>query len=172
MKKLCAGSGAAALIVTGALAGAAAAAPVHSGGGVRFYVTPGSGTRSTILVAGAIGDHGTAVSVDAHGKVSDQGGYERVRLTRGGFTVDSRRFDRAIDRARPAMNHKTCSLEIAARGTATIGKGTGDYAGIHGTVTLKATFAILGRRAADGSCGQGAPVSGFESITGGGHVGF
>jgi hypothetical protein len=59
------------------------AAAVRPAGGVALYLTAESSTKSAAVATGAIGDYGTAVSIDRNGHPDPQGDYERVTLTQG-----------------------------------------------------------------------------------------
>ena len=63
--------------------------PTPTAGTIEIWVTPGSGAVAKILVTGAIGDDGTATTIDKNGKVDDNGDYVDVALKHGGFKVNS-----------------------------------------------------------------------------------
>ena len=84
---------------------ASAAGTTPSGGVIGIYATPGmSGAVARIVITGAIGDYGTATTIDKDGKVDQNGGYVRIVLKHGGFEVNSIALNKKADDARPTTN--------------------------------------------------------------------
>ena len=152
----------------------ALAASTPQGGKIRVFVTTTSNTKSKILITGAIGDYGTAVSQDANGKVDPNGNFEKVTLKQGGFVVNATGLAKKINSVKPTINKANCSVAATATGPGTLGDGTGAYTGISGTVALTVTFAGIAPKTATGcNLSQNAPVFGaYQSITGVGSVSF
>ncbi len=166
-----------ALGATACLLGAgsvALAASTPQGGKIRLFVTNSSATKSKITITGAIGDYGTAVSQDAKGKVEPNGAFKKVTLKHGGFIVNATGLDKKLNSAKPTVNRTTCSVVFTGTGPATIGDGTGAYAGISGTVAITFTFAGVAPKTAKGcNLANNAPVFGqYQSVTGSGSVSF
>jgi hypothetical protein len=170
-----------ALLVGASVAGLATAAPAKAPGGtIHFWVTPGKGAVDKILVTGAIGDFGTATSITKSGKVDQNGNYVKVAMRKGGFEVNAVAFDAKAGKQGPTLNKATCSAWTTIRGTITVFKGTGAYAGIGGTLTIQTSYAIIGplhkTGPKKGECNlsdNAAPVAQFSgSITGAGKVTF
>jgi hypothetical protein len=167
--------------VVGAFAWAAASAgAAPAGGQIHVWVTPGNGAVSRIVITGAIGDYGTATTITKSGKVDSNGDYVRIRLKQGGFEVNSVELNKKTDNAPPTMvNKTTCSVEFGGTGPVTLFDGTGEYAGISGTLQITETFAGVGPRfTSGGKKGQcdmsnnSEPLAFWGSITGGGKVSF
>jgi hypothetical protein len=149
---LLAGGGAAAAInapaaraQAGALAARGATRAPASGGLVFFTAyqnddLPGA----TVVLSGAIGDFGEAVSVLPDGTVDPEHSSQfSLALTQGSFRIVigplHAKFVSALSRA--SYNLKTCSGHAAVTGAAPVvaGSGTGAYAGISGSLTLTIT---------------------------------
>jgi hypothetical protein len=106
------------------------------------------GPRSEVIVTGAIGDYGEAVSVYPNGTVDRQHDSQlEFALTRGSFRVSIADLDKEIVNAFSASepDPRTCSGRVRATGTTPILKGsrTGAYAHLSGRVTLTITFAEI-----------------------------
>jgi hypothetical protein len=135
----------AALGQAGAPAERGAATAPASGGQVFFTAyqnddLPGS----TVVLSGAIGDFGQAVSVLPDGTVDPEHSSQvNLALTQGSFRIVigplHAKFVNALSRA--PYNLKTCSGHAAVTGTAPVvtGSGTGAYNGITGNFTLTIT---------------------------------
>jgi hypothetical protein len=136
--------------LVGVLAGVAGAAHSMSpaGGVIEVYVTPPpsfNGAVFKIVVIGAIGDYGTATSIDKDGKVDSNGNYVKIRLKKGTFEVNSVALNKKTNSAPPTLvNRTTCSYGFGASGPVTLFNGTGLYAGISGTLRITQTFAAVG----------------------------
>jgi hypothetical protein len=181
MRKLVGGAVVAALVLGGVLEGVASAASSTTPGGVvHVYVTPNNGASYPIVFVGAIGDHGTATTIDKSGKVNSNGNYVRIRLTKGTFEVNSTVLNKKTNNAPPTvMNTSTCSFAFTGSGPVTLFNGTGAYAGISGTIRITQTFAGIGPLYAKGSkkgecnlSNNSQPVAFWGSITGVGAVKF
>ena len=133
-----------------AIAGTAAALAASSsvaGGSFRvFGVSNGLGAGGTTLLTGAIGDHGRSESVTKSGKVSQNGHYVRLKLSRGTMTLNKTALDTAVGKAfnRAVPNRANCSLSVVASGKLPFVSGTGLYARVKGSVhiTVAAGFIL------------------------------
>jgi hypothetical protein len=151
---------------------AAAAKPV--GGQIAIYFTP-QPRKSLILVAGAIGDYGTGVPVNAKGKHDPAGQFERITLQQGSFIIDNRQLNQAAMAKEPVRNPQTCSLILDVHAPAALSGGTGRYAGISGTVTLRSNLAAIfpHKSGATGTCNfDTSPLSTALSTGAKGHISF
>jgi hypothetical protein len=164
-----------------ALAGLGAdVAPAASpaGGAIEIFVTPNGGAVYKILVVGAIGDHGTATSIDKDGKVDSNGNYVRIKLSKGTFEVNSAALNTKVNNAPPLLASKaTCTYVFGGSGPVTVFNGSGLYAGITGTLQITETFAGQGplyqTGAKKGQCNTGnsaQPVASWSAITGKGTI--
>ena len=136
-----------------------------------------SQTVDPTLITGAIGDYGTSTSITKSGKVNSNGNYELVALKKGTFRLNATNPNRNLNRkgTKAFPNPTTCSLAISASGVATLFDGTGLYKGIHGSVKVAETFALLFPRLASGKCDfveSAEPVKQFGVVTGVGTVKF
>jgi hypothetical protein len=161
---------------------AVAAHGVHSGkkgGKVAIFATPSNGPVSKILIAGAIGDFGKAISIDKNGKVDANGNYVKIKLQKGTFEVNSTNLNKAVNNTQPNLDKATCSAYLVKSHTVTLFNGTGAYAGISGTPKITISFAFLGPRFKSGKhkgqCNMknsAKPLAQYSSIQGGGTVSF
>jgi hypothetical protein len=151
-----------------------AAAVKPAGGHIAIYFTP-QPNKSLILVAGAIGDYGTGVPVNAQGQHDPAGRFERVTLQHGSFIVDNRKINAASMAKEPVRNPQTCSFVLDVHAPATLSGGTGRYAGISGTVTLSSSFAAIfpQKSGSTGACNfDTSPLKTALSTSAEGHISF
>jgi hypothetical protein len=165
-------------LLSGVPASAAATSP-PAGGPVQLFALPGSGAIGSILVTGAIGDHGTSVSVNQNGKADTSGNYVKITLKNGAFEGNDTALNSAANRPQPTFNTVTCSGSVSISGPVTLFGGSGLYAGIGGTITITETSALILPRYASGSkkgqCNESAsakPLAEDAFITGSGTVSF
>jgi hypothetical protein len=171
-----------ALVTSG---GTMASASTVTNGAVHVFVYgDSSGVASTIVLTGAIGDNGSADSIDANGTPDPSNNTEvLLALVQGTFRVSVVRLDAKIGTAfnsfRP--NPRTCSGNLSATASVPIvaGSGTGAYAGITGGFVLTFSLAYVGPRYGSGKhAGQcnnsnGAqPVAQAMVVTGSGTVSY
>src|SRR6185437_12950651 len=138
---LLAGSTLALLTTAGIGAAAGAATPAPTGGPIALLATVGNGPAGKILVAGAIGDWGTALTIDKNGKTDANGNYVKVSLRKGTFEIDSTALNKQTANPRPQVASDT-TWSGSARGSAPVRlfNGTGLYSGITGTANVTLTF--------------------------------
>jgi len=173
---LCAG----AAVASAAPAASSPIAGLPSDGTIEVFVTVGTGTGGTIVIAGAIGDHGKVLTVGANGKPNANGHYVDVTLQKGTFKIDKTALDKASDDAPPTvMSATTCSFGGSATAPVTISDGTGDYTGISGTVKVTLTFGgdlpVYATGKHKGKCNMSdnaEPLAQFGSAVGRGTVNF
>jgi hypothetical protein len=152
---LIAGSVAGTVVLAGSMTGVAANATnaatstTHSGK-VQVWVTPGKGAVDRILITGAIGDYGKAVSHTKSGRVTSHGNFVTVKLQHGKFEVDATKLGRRGSQTQPTIDRASCSLYVEFSGPVTLSGGTGAYAGITGKVRMRLAYAELGPRFASG----------------------
>jgi hypothetical protein len=165
-----------ALIGAGLLGGTSvleASASTPPGGHVELFSNATtSGASGSVLIAGAIGDHGKYVQVNEKGIPDSNGSYLKISLHNGTFEV---RFTAAT------VLHKTrfkasCSGIISERTPSVVLNGTGQYAGITGTLEFTATHVLLSSRHTTGpdagQCNHADITAEYNSIGGSGHVRF
>jgi hypothetical protein len=155
-------------VVSGALAAAT------KGGSVRMFGIP-KGAGGTFMFTGAIGDFGSTQRMTATGSPNANGDFVKFTLKHGTFVADATGFFNALNHAKPAFNKATCSGTLLASGRATLSAGTGQYAGISGTLRVTGTFAEIGSKLKNGKCNMSQtakPVAAFNAVTGTGHVSF
>ena len=154
-------AGCGALLTGGSVAAAARTPAVRAGAGIgvahgtaralprggHVYFTsyqnddlPGA----TVVLSGAIGDFGAAVTVLRNGTVDpEHSSLLNLALTQGSFRIVIRPLHaqllNALDHA--PYNRKTCSGHVMVTGTAPVvaGSGTGAYKGIRGSFKLTLT---------------------------------
>ncbi len=142
---------------------------------VTIPVTAKGNPPSPIVITGVIGDYGTALTVNAKGKSDSNGNFERVRLTKGKFTVNATTLNQEFAAGTPSdFNSSNCSGTFDASPVSVpivSGSGTGAYAGITGAITLSGQFAFIAPKTKKGACNlSGTPVGGWGAVTGSGTV--
>ncbi len=141
------------------------------GGAIEVFVTPSyTGTgRGTILIVGAIADHGSTTNAKATG-------IGTATMTKGTLKLDLSKLNAAANNAPPSMmNNTTCSFVVHASAPVTIVSGTGAYVGAHGTVLIHEVFSLILPRLADGKCNESnsvVPVAQYGSVEGSGTISF
>ena len=168
--------GAAALYLAAATLGAGG----RAGGAVQVFITPSlTGHGGTILLTGAIGDHGTSVKVNAAGQPDQSGADSLAKLKYGSLLLNTAplrtKIQRGMEQARPDL--ASCSLHGSTSATVPILSGTGRYKGASGHVRVTFTFAEVGGRFGSGpkkgKCNLAAgPIAQWASIVGTGSVSF
>ena len=162
-----------ALLACGAI-GAASAAAAPAGGKIFIHATGSEGPAGTIVIVGAIADHGKTLQMNKNGKPDSNGNFVKITLSKGTFMVDSTKLDAAGNQAKPSIESlATCSFRFTATGPVTFFNGTGLYKGISGTATITLDFGGYSRLSRAGKCSQNAPaVAEWGSVTGPGTVSF
>ena len=99
---------------------------------------------ATVVLSGAIGDFGAAVTVLPNGTVDPEHSSQfRLALTQGTFRIVIGPLHEKLLHALPhaSYNLRTCSGHVAVTGAAPVvaGSGTGAYKGIRGDFTLTVT---------------------------------
>lgn len=168
----------AAILGAALLASTGNAATTPVGGKIQIYVTGIPSARQPILIAGAIGDYGTATSETKAGKVDANGNYVHIALKNGTFLVDATKLNASKGKLL-LQNKATCSFVFRLAGPITISDGTGSYKGISGSARMTITFGGVGpfyaTGAKKGQCNQSKnanPSGQYTSITGTGAVKF
>jgi hypothetical protein len=112
---------------------------------IMAYSINSDGPAFQVIVTGAVGDWGQALSVYPDGAVDpDHSSELSLKLTHGSFRLSIARLDAGIVSAYHhwPSNPGTCSGSIAVTAATPIvaGSGTGSYRGISGTFTVTATI--------------------------------
>jgi hypothetical protein len=165
-----------AVIVAGTLAlggavVARAASPAASAKTGKVYVwVSGSHARQPIVITGAIGDYGVAISETKSGRVTSNGAYVDIKLQNGSFHVNAKAFNKRTNALQPTVNTHTCSAWAHFSGPVTVYGGSGAYAGIGGTVRIASSFAAIFPRYAHGArkgqCKLGNSVQPLRAFSG------
>ena len=166
-----------ALVLGGSALATSRSAHVSSGK-IRIFADASSdGPVSKILITGAIGDYGTATSIDKNGKVDQNGNYVKIALKKGTFEIDSTALNAKLNKAPGVFNKTTCSFAFTGSGGVTFFNGTGLYKGISGTAEITLSFGGIGPRlttgAHKGECNpshNAKPLSQYGAIIGTGTV--
>jgi len=168
-----------ALICTTLLVGNVAIATASStpGGLIKIFSDQSNDTNNgatgPIVITGAIGDYGTATTINKDGTVNSSGNYVKIVLKKGTFEINSIAFNKATNSAQPTSNAANCSNVVIATGPVTLFDGTGAYAGIGGTLTITLNVAYIAPKTANGKCNENTqPADFFATITGSGVVSF
>jgi hypothetical protein len=146
---------------------------------VKLFATPSDGLHATILMTGAIGDYGNALTIDKNGTPDPNGNYVKVTLQKGGFEINSTTLNAKANKAQPTFDTATCSAALYVAGPLTLSNGTGLYSGIAGTLTVSETAAFILPRYTGGknkgecnTSNSAQPVKQYASIIGTGTVSF
>jgi hypothetical protein len=162
----------------------ASASTVTNGTVHVFDYSDGEGVGSTVVLTGAIGDNGSADSIDANGTPDAQNNTEvLLALVQGSFTISVVGIDKKIESAfnKFQSNHRTCSgyLTVTASTPIVAGSGTGAYTGIRGGFVLTLSIALVGPKYGsgkhEGQCNtsnSSSPVAQAQIVTGWGTVSF
>jgi hypothetical protein len=118
----------------------AVAGTVHFSG----FSQNSDGPDFTVVLSGAVGDYGPAVSVHPNGTVDpDHTSQLSLRLKKGTFRLSIARLDKAIVTATGRWKtNRTCSVHatVTAPTPVVAGSGTGLYRGIKGSLTMTVTI--------------------------------
>jgi len=169
-----------ALLPAAANAGTGAATVTPTGGPIAIQATTGNGPTGKIVIAGAIGDWGNALTIDKTGKPDENGNYVKVTLQKGSFEIDSTALNKKTANPHPQVaSDTTCSVSAGGTAPVTFFNGTGLYQGIAGTANVTLTFTGVGHRYASGphkgQCehsDNGPPLAMLGSVLGRGTVHF
>src|SRR5437763_8089541 len=116
-----------------------------SSGKIRIFADASSeGPVSKILITGAIGDYGTATSIDKNGKIDQNGNYVKIALKKGTFEINSTALNAKLNKAPGVFNKTTCSFSFTGSGGVTLFNGTGLYKGISGSAQITLSSAASG----------------------------
>ena len=179
-RRIVGGAGLLTAIVAAGMMVSAAPAASPTGGPIAVFATVGNGPSGKIIVAGAIGDWGTTVTIDKNGRPDEHGSYVRVTLRKGSFEIDSTALNKATASPRPQVaSDKTCSISTSGSAPVSLFNGTGVYKGISGTLKVTLSFAGVGRRYPSGPdkgrclhSDTAPPLAMLGSVTGRGTVHF
>jgi len=163
----------------------AASASTVTNGAVHVSVYgDGFGVGGTAVLSGAIGDSGSADSVDANGTPDPSTNTEELlALVQGSFRVSVVGLDKKIGSAFKNFqpNQRTCSGYVSATASVPIvaGSGTGAYTGITGGFVLTFSLALVGPKYGsgkhEGQCNNSnsaSPVAQAMMVTGSGTVSY
>jgi hypothetical protein len=172
-----------ALVTSGGTIAASASTVTNGAVHVSVY-GDSSGVASTIVLTGAIGDNGSADSIDANGTPDASNNTEvLLALVQGSFRVSVVGLDKKIGNAFSAfqLNHRTCSGYLSATASVPIvaGSGTGEYTGITGGFVLTFSLAFVGPKYGsgkhEGQCNNSnsaSPVAQAMTVSGSGTVSY
>jgi hypothetical protein len=167
-----------------------AAKPPSSGGGTAAATTPAAdgtkapagggtvgltdysdndGAKSTVILTGAVGDFGEAVSVHPDGTVDpDHRSQLNLALRDGSFRISIADLDKKFVSAMNSFpsDTSTCSgtVTVAAPAPIVAGSGTGSYRGISGEFNLTLTLAEVDAKA---NCGASSAFLRQSIVTAG-----
>jgi hypothetical protein len=146
------------------------------GGGTVHLVdyADNDGPDSSVILTGAIGDYGKAISVNPDGSVNPEHNRQlELELAHGSFRLDIAALDRAfvaVMAAKFPTDTSTCSGSVSASGAAPIvaGSGTGAYQGASGQFDLTIRLDEVDTTGSD--CQAAALLSQVLITSGSGHV--
>ena len=161
-------------------AGAAHRVKAQHGGAIFIHATGSEGPGGTIVIVGAIGDHGTTLQTNKAGKPDPNGNYVKISLQKGTFEVDSTALNATTAKLPPKiLNNTTCSMLFTGTAPVKLYNGTGLYQGLKGTATITVSFGGISPFYTSGThkgqCNtshNAKPIAQWASITGPGAVTF
>lgn len=127
-------------------AGTSEARAATAGGTVHLigYSKNSDGPDLTVIVTGAIGDYGQAVTVRPNGTIDPEHTSElRLGLTNGSFRLDIASLDKKIVNMTSRWpSTPTCSfhLRVTAPAPVVAGSGTGSYRRVSGSINMTVTI--------------------------------
>jgi hypothetical protein len=154
--------------------GASATSPAGNATHLTAYAANTDGPTSTVILAGAVGDFGTATSVHPDGTVDPEHSSQlKLTLTGGTFRIGISDLHSKLVTAfgRFPTNAATCSGTVTVSATAPIvtDSGTGSYAHISGSFTLTLTVDEIDKKpTCDGSgvfLAQTILITGFGTVS-------
>jgi hypothetical protein len=138
------------------------------------YSKNSDGPAFTVIVSGAIGDYGSAVTVRRDGTTDPEHSSElRLRLKHGSFRLNIASLERKLVSATSRWSSTpTCSFHVSVSAPTAVvaGSGTGLYRGISGSVRMTATIDEVDVKPCPG--GTSRFVSQLIFIVGSGTVAF
>jgi hypothetical protein len=143
-------------------------------GPVQLFGTPNSDGSAQVVLTGAVGDFGTATSVNSAGKPDPKGGYKLLTLSKGTILVNTKAGG-SNNGPPTTFDAKTCSATFVNTSPATVVSGTGLYVGIDGTLKVTLSFAIVFPTLTNGKCNtsnSAVPLAQYGSVMGSGTVDF
>lgn len=166
--------------ITAATAGGAVRATTS--GKLEIFATLHLGSINSatapVVVTGVVGDWGTVTSVDADGKVDENGNFLRFKLQRGTMLANATKANKASNAQQPNFDKHTCSaweFDSFPKSPITIYGGTGAYAGVKGQVIQTSEFGFVFKKSSNGACNPGQhtkPEALFGAIVASGHVSY
>jgi hypothetical protein len=166
-------------LILGGLAMAAGRSETLAGGKIQIFSDQPGGAVGKIVITGAIGDWGTATTIDKSGKVDANGNFVKIVLKKGGFEVDSTALNAKLNKAPGSFNKATCSFSFAGSGRVTLFNGTGLYKGLSGNANVTVSFGGIAPRltsgAKKGQCNpnqNAKPLDQYGAVIGTGVVKF
>ncbi|RAG81026.1 hypothetical protein DN069_35065 [Streptacidiphilus pinicola] len=154
------------LVAVGCSAAAAAphpAAAAHGDRTVRMVAYANNdGPTASVVVTGAVGDYGQAVSVYPDGSIDPEHNSQlSLKLSHGSFRLDTGALDKAFVAAMASefpSDKTTCSGHVAVTQRVSVvpGSGTGAYRGIGGAFTLTVALDEVDAVSAAQPCTGGA----------------
>ena len=132
-----------------------ASAKTPAAGPITWWATPTTAGASDVVIAGAIGDYGTSLTIDQNGKANPEGNFAKITLQKGTFRVNLAAFNAASKKAGFPINKASCSSHGTITAPVALSGGTGLYEGISGkgrmTLTLVWILSNSGKHKCDGS---------------------
>jgi hypothetical protein len=165
--KVASAGAAACAVVGGALGVASATAAPHAqttrSGRIAILVTAHGSGKSYDIVTGAIADYGT--DHDAGHNT------QKIVLSKGSFELAAGDFNKNF---KTTIDKATCAVVGSSQAAnLRISHGTGAYAKITGSISIKGTFVELAKKSTSGKCDLNkVPISASDVITGTGTVSY
>jgi hypothetical protein len=152
------------VVLTGALWGAAslsadAAAPKTGQESVYLAFLKVGSSSGQIVADGLFTDAGSDKSLSST--------VDKETFAKGSFQVDHHLL--AVN---PTVNTSSCAIIAHATGPVTLGKGTGIYKNIKGTITATINLYYVTKRSSGGCDATSSPLGGFTEITGSGPISY
>ena len=151
-------AGSAAAATQSPAAGAASAIRTTAASGAVHFIgfsQNSDGPDFTVILTGAVGDYGPAVTVHPNCTVDPEHSSElRLRLRNGSFRLNIANLDKKVifaDTHWPSYSRtRSFYLSVTAATPIVAGSGTGSYRGISGSITMTVTIGEVDKTHANG----------------------
>jgi len=154
-----------------AAAGSAVTASVSRS--ISVWVTPSDSQRpSRVLVTGSLVDFGEALRANSDGRRDPRGSFTLLALHKGSILVGGPELSPSAPTSTAARSG-TCAVSTTADDRIPVLRGTRNYAGITGTMTVSVSSVLILPLQPGGKCvtGSGAhPLASWSTITASGTV--
>ncbi len=150
----------------------AAPAKTPAAGSITWWASPTTAGASDVVIAGAIGDYGTSLTIDQNGRANTEGNYAKITLQKGTFRVNLTAINSASKQAGFPINKASCSSHGTITAPVALSRGTGLYAGISGKGRMTITVVWILSNSRKHKCDGTRVLFQSQYLNGSGTVSF